>query len=317
MNKEYLISITSYIFDFIYLNKLRKDDTEVGELFSFLGPANYSGDILNSPNLLWSEDEWTDERIQAVETKLKLQGGTSLSTFWKKQYIENAGRYWHDFYKRNSDHFYKDRHYLHIVFPELDNNTTSIEKIHLLEVGCGVGNSILPLLKINPNIIITAIDFAKSAIEHLYEHPIVIETKRITAIQCNVVKDDLPVTDQTVDLILCMFVLSAIHPQALPDVLRKLHTALKVGGKLLMRDYGRYDEAQLRFTPKSKVDDHLYVRQDGTLSYFFELEAFRSLAIIAGFSVEELYYIRRQYANRLDRKARYRVWIHSKLIKLK
>ena len=39
-----------------------------------------------------------------------------------------ANVFWHQFYKRNSDHFYKDRHYLHVVFPDLLAGTnTSID----------------------------------------------------------------------------------------------------------------------------------------------------------------------------------------------
>lgn len=44
-----------------------------------------------------------------------------------------------------------------------------------------------------------------------------------------------------------MYSLSAMDPEALPRVARKLHAALRPGGRLLLRDYGRWDEAQLRF----------------------------------------------------------------------
>ncbi len=77
----------------------------------------------------------------------------------------------------------------------------------------------------------------------------------------------------------------------------------------------RYDEAQLRFKKGSKLDDNFYVRQDGTCSYFFSLQELQNLAQQVGFVCEENDFILRQYANRQQKKARYRVWIHAKLVK--
>ena len=135
----------------------------------------------------------------------------------------------------------------------------------------------------------------------------------------------------------------------LSAVIRKLAQALKQGGKILIRDYGRwvggwipiqssvyhviglqelclsyacivrcdrYDEAQLRFTSKSKLDTHFYVRQDGTCAHYFDVEELASLCETEGFQREECCYIRRQCANRKQKRARCRVWVHLKLVKL-
>lgn len=48
---------------------------------------------------------------------------------------------------------------------------------------------------------------------------------------------------------------------------------------------------------------------------FFSIEDIQSLANKCGLEIEECYYIQRQYANRKQQQARYRVWLHAKLVK--
>jgi hypothetical protein len=78
----------------------------------------------------------------------------------------------------------------------------------------------------------------------------------------------------------------------------------------------RYDEAQLRFKKGSKISENFYVRQDGTCSYFFTIEELQTFGSQVGLVLEEGHYIRRQYANRQQKEARRRVWIHAKFVKL-
>lgn len=288
-----------------------------GSMFSKDGPAPFAGDILDHPDLLWTDDVWNEDKERKAQETIAKQGAP-VSSYWKEHYETKAGRYWHEFYKRNQDRFYKDRHYLHIIFPELQPKATN-EAESLLELGCGVGNAILPLLSINTTLQVVAMDFAKSAIDILrqtIENMTDLSKKsRITAFVNNLVEDIPPVVPGCMSYALAMFVLSAITPADHIQVFQKIHSTLKPGGKLFMRDYGRYDEAQLRFKKGSKLDDNFYVRQDGTCSYFFSLDELTVIAAKVGFEVEELYYVLRQYANRQQRKARYRVWIHAKFIK--
>ena len=77
-------------------------------------------------------------------------------------------------------------------------------------------------------------------------------------------QDDLLSNIGEVDIISMIFVLSAIHPDKFSDVVNNLHRCLRPGGMVLVRDYGLYDMAMLRFGPGSKLADRFYVRQDGT-----------------------------------------------------
>jgi methyltransferase-like protein 6 len=54
----------------------------------------------------------------------------------------------------------------------------------------------------------------------------------------------------------------------------------------LFRDYCVSDAAQTRFRADRKLGESLYVRQDGTLSYFFSKEELEQLFMGEGFKVE-------------------------------
>jgi methyltransferase-like protein 6 len=188
----------------------------------------------------------------------------------------------------------------------------------MLEVGCGVGNAVIPLIEINPLLKVYAIDFAKSAIDTLLKHKYCQgNDPPIYAFQADIVKDNLDnIQEESLDIILCLFVLSAISPSDHAQVIYKLSRLLKPGGKLLIRDYGRFDEAQLRFKKGGKLDDNFYVRCDGTCSYFFELQELVKICENTNNLIEEeAKYILRQFANRQKRQKRTRVWVHCKFIK--
>jgi methyltransferase-like protein 6 len=347
-------------------NDSSKDSSvlEKGKQFTAEGPAPYTGDILENSELVWADDAWTPEKESMALSRLQEQAktGKPASEHWRNKYVKEAGRYWHYFYQRNEDHFYKDRHYLHVVFPELLTQPNDVaapqaspydRHWYLLEIGSGVGNAIWPLLQINPVLKVSAMDFAKSAIELLNKRALQPENldasghPRAQGYIKSIISPDFeapPPTEMTTgsscsssisgssssgssslgafpgyNAALCMFVLSAIAPEDHHIAFRNIFHALRhqqqsTGQKsyLMIRDYGRYDEAQLRFKGDAKLDDNFYVRQDGTCAYFFTIDELISLGSAAGFQVEESYYIHRQYANRQKKQARYRVWVHVK-----
>jgi len=85
------------------------------------------------------------------------------------------------------------------------------------------------------------------------DHPLC-DPARCLPFQCDITSDDpLPFPPASIDLIILIFVLSAIQPSKMQLAVDHLAECLKPGGRILFRDYGRYDMAQLRFKKGTTV----------------------------------------------------------------
>jgi methyltransferase-like protein 6 len=218
--------------------------------------------------------ELPEEYVEYAENILKTH--ENMPEFWRTKYLSETRKSWDLFYKRNKDNFYKDRNWTSREFPEL----ADLSNKSLLEVGCGVGNFILPLINLNRDRGFKAFscDFSESAIEILKQHPESMNGN-LTPFCADIVNDKLTdyIEPHSIDIISMIFVLSAVKPEEMERVIQNIKSVLKPNGRILFRDYGRYDAAQLRFKNGNKMEDNLYVRQDGTLAYYFTVNDIQRL----------------------------------------
>ncbi|KAJ1680313.1 hypothetical protein EV182_000261 [Spiromyces aspiralis] len=221
-----------------------------------------------------------EERIKQAK-EILAKDDRVVPKFWQEKYRREAPRNWDLFYKRNTTNFFRDRHWTEREFEELARENCSNEKeLKLLEVGCGVGNFIWPLLEAHPRLKIYACDFSPRAINFVRENE-KYDERRCHAFVCDITSDQLvdTIEPQSIDLVSMIFVLSALPPEKMRDAVLNVCKVLRPGGKVMFRDYGQYDAAQLRFKPGHKLEDSLYVRQDGTMAYYFTVEYLRELFV--------------------------------------
>jgi len=242
------------------------------------------------------------DRVLTVEEKQKLDKDTTfVSDFKKKKYETEARKNWDLFYKRNATNFFKDRHWTHREFPELLPENLSQRPHVLLEAGCGVGNCIFPLVEETPDVFAYACDFSHRAVDFVKSNPLYNE-EHFNAFQCDLTEDTL--TDniplQSVDIVLMVFVLSAISPEKMCAALQNIAKVLKPGGVLLFRDYGLYDHAMLRFSTGHKLEENFYVRQDGTRAYYFSLDYLDVLMTKCSLEVVEQQYVQKRTVNKKE-----------------
>uniref|UniRef100_A0A8C8ZHJ9 Methyltransferase 6, tRNA N3-cytidine n=1 Tax=Prolemur simus TaxID=1328070 RepID=A0A8C8ZHJ9_PROSS len=142
-------------------------------------------------------------------------------------------------------------------------------------------------------------------------------TERCKVFQCDLTKDDLldHVPPESVDVVLLIFVLSAVHPDKMHLVLQNVYKVLKPGKSVLFRDYGLYDHAMLRFKAGSKLGENFYVRQDGTRSYFFTDEFLAQLFTDTGYEEVVNEYVFRETVNKKEGLCVSRVFLQSKFQK--
>lgn len=257
--------------------------------------------------------------LSTEEQQMLDQQNSRLVTEFKANQLEaNAHKHWDIFYKRNDTRFFKDRHWTTREFQELIDEADNDSKRVLLEVGCGVGNFIFPLIEdqFNKNYFIYACDFSPRAIEFVKQNPLYDESI-IKAFQCDITTETIfqTIADGSIDLISMIFVLSAIHPNKFDVVFQSLYRLLKPGGILLFRDYGLHDMAQIRFKAGNKIGDKFYMRQDGTRSYYFSTEELEEIVRKAGFEVIVNDYIHRKTVNIKENVDKDRIFVQSKFTK--
>lgn len=183
-----------------------------------------------------------------------------------------------------------------------------------------MGNACFPLAEVMPKCQIYAIDFSQRAVDLLKTHPEFKEDQIMTAV-VNVTEPDWTVALPSMDFCLMIFVLSAISPQKMPDVIRNLGKVMKKNqGRVLFRDYAVGDLTQLRFEQgrqKKKLGENFYLRRDGTRCYYFTEDILKSLFEKEGFVCEKMTVHERQIKNRQrENITMNRKWIQAVFLKL-
>ncbi|XP_029998282.1 tRNA N(3)-cytidine methyltransferase METTL2 [Sphaeramia orbicularis] len=298
----------------------------------------------------WDNVEWTEEQETAAKKKV-LENNQPLPQEKQDEYDTRANEYWNDFYTVHENRFFKDRHWLFTEFPELapqfslkqeshleeseaastgdQEQSQEVEPISLsdgnfpgstatyriLEVGCGVGNTVFPILKTNndPGLFVYCCDFSNTAVELVKTNP-EYDPGRCFAFVHDLsdVEANYPIPDGSLDVLVLIFVLSALHPNKMQGSISRLARLLKPGGVMLLRDYGRYDMAQLRFKKGRCLSENFYVRGDGTRVYFFTQDELHELFTAAGLEKVQNLVDRRLQVNRGKQLTMYRVWIQCK-----
>ncbi|KAJ1902412.1 hypothetical protein LPJ66_000023 [Kickxella alabastrina] len=294
----------------------------------------------------WDHVEPDSEHYKYAENQIRLHHDHPVPEEERELYNAKPAAFWDSFYANNQNKFFKDRHWLRVEFSELfewTNDRASADKsnaadkledqvvkikvehastpadgkFRIMEVGCGAGNAVFPLLADvrDPCLFVYACDYSKTAINVVKANEAYNES-RCKAFVWDLSSADLPegVEPASVDIMLMIFVFSALHPDQWAQAVENAYRVLKPGGILLFRDYGRNDLTQLRFKKSRLLDSNFYVRGDGTRVYFFTND---ELAEVFGgkFTVEQNAIDRRLLVNRKLELKMYRVWLQAKFRK--
>ena len=157
-------------------------------------------------DVVWEEsDRLAAERLIAAQTPAPAAVATECTA--------RATDRWDVHYAANPRN-YKDRRYLHNEFPQLLEPRRGGGELLVLEIGCGAGNSLLPLLHTNRSARGFACDLAPSSVELVRER-LLREglAHRASAFVWDVARPPPPGTlpAEGFDVILAVFTLSAPH----------------------------------------------------------------------------------------------------------
>ncbi|ODQ82540.1 hypothetical protein BABINDRAFT_31696 [Babjeviella inositovora NRRL Y-12698] len=284
-------------------------------------PFQFGQRVLADDNDVWNHNawdhaEWGEEQKVEAETLISKQYENPVEEFDKKLYNGNPAKYWDIFYKNNKENFFKDRKWLQIEFPVLYEATKAdAPPVTILEIGCGAGNTMFPVMSQNenPNFRIIGADYSKNAVQ-LVKNSASYNPEIAHACVWDLSNENLELPEtvepESVDIIIMVFVFSALAPEQWVHAVNNLQKILKPGGQILFRDYGRYDLAQVRFKKGRLLDDNFYIRGDGTRVYFFTEEELRDI-FGKFFQEERVATDRRLLVNRKKQLKMYRIWMQA------
>ena len=283
----------------------------------------------------WDNVQWTEEQEGEAKAIILKQLENRISDCDQVTILSDASRFWDKFYDKHENKFFKDRHWLFTEFPELrcdqcgdselkTSKNLSVEttgefpgkdsEFRCFELGCGVGNTIFPVLQVNKdrNFFMYGCDYSETAINIIKTNK-EYDSKRCHVFVYDITTDQvLPFPAESLDLIVMIFVLSALEFKKTRAAIKHVIKYLKPGGMILFRDYGRYDMAQLRFKKGRCLSENFYTRGDGTLVYFFTQDEVRNLFTEAGLVEVQNIVDRRLQVNRARQVKMYRVWVQGK-----
>ncbi|KAJ1982458.1 hypothetical protein H4R34_001695 [Dimargaris verticillata] len=229
----------------------------------------------------WDHVEWSEEQEQLAQEKIALQQANPVPHDEQGKYHQDAADYWNQFYQKNENRFFKDRHWLRIEFPELfDRPANQTHRFNVLE-----------------------------------NHPNY-DPSRGQAFVWDLASANLPkeIEPHSLDVVILVFVFSALHPDHWDQAVANLEALLRPGGMILFRDYGRHDLAQLRFKKQRLLADNFYIRGDGTRVYFFTNDEIEKIFGTL-FAVKQNAVDKRLIVNRHKKLKMYRVWLQGKFQK--
>lgn len=270
----------------------------------------------------WDNVDWDERQIEQFQESILKQKESPVSDFNKTEYNSKPKKYWDLFYKNNRENFFKDRKWLQIEFPSIFECTKKESgRKTILEIGCGAGNTMYPILSKNenPNLRVFGCDYSDIAVdlvrgnenfERLHDSGNCYSSVWDLANEEGNIPEDLE--DNGVDIAVMVFVFSALSPKQWEQAISNLKNVMKPGGLILFRDYGRYDLAQIRFKKNRLLDENFYVRGDGTRVYFFTEEELREIFCTrGGFIEEKIGSDKRLLVNRKKQLKMYRCWLQA------
>ncbi|KAI3404929.1 ABP140 [Candida oxycetoniae] len=299
-------------------------DSRIGRDAPFVFGQRYlenEEDVFN--HNAWDNVEWGEEQINQAREMIAKQYESPVKDYDKSLFNANPAKYWDIFYKQNKDNFFKDRKWLQIEFPLLYKVTAKDyqEPTTILEVGCGAGNTFYPILNQNgnKNLRLFGSDYSKVAVDLVRSNETFASQHEQGIAHCSVwdlanPEGLLPegMEPNSADIVIMVFVFSALHPNQWKQAVENLAQILKPGGTILFRDYGRYDLAQVRFKKGRLLEDNFYVRGDGTRVYFFTEEELEQIFCENGPFVKEMIGTdRRLLVNRKKQLKMYRNWLQG------